>query len=1167
MLLKLGLVTLVGLNAECIRGKRSTAMCGATEYNECNDRCCGGVLYSVHFTEFSGEDTHGDTRQCCGNNVDGTWFDADTGDDTTTNLCCSAWYTFTDPDDATDKTHVIHSGVSTDRQCCVDGTTVPKVFDVLTEMCCNGNVAFAGDTAHSSCCGDVSYDRRLKSCPCHNGVLHDTPSVDDPDTEADETEGKNLQCCHNGDPAVKSLPYDASSEICCTSGEVGGVDTHVCCGDSILAPTVTGTDILLECCETGAGFVGINLHTDFCCGGTVKARTKPYPEEACCEFDSDAEYDGTLDVCCPGGVTRGDACCGDTGYDSAFQLCCESETDSASWDKFEGADLTLKYDSCCSAEPYLAADKICCDDTLSSSTGAGGEDYTACCGSTPMEGSGYACCDLKVLGPFEYPSCCGSTAYDGKTQTCCGLTITANPTVTADDGSTYTSSTTRCCQEEDGDSWTWKSYDYVTKTCCGRPGGSHRGVIVDAETDGECCGDGYIGAGELCCTHMDVTTGVASTHGEHGECCGTLSTFDRTTHFCCNADTGDVCEIVAGVAEMACGTEVFSTSTHMCCEDGIRELHGVPYEDAICCGTTCVDATKYWCCDGEIYTKGDPLNTKITKPHLECCTGTDCDVCTCEWTNWSTDCSSSTCGVAGTLTRERTVCEDGAGTICTGGDDEGDTETKACTGSCDSDVCTCSWSDWSGCSTTCDPGMDTRTRVCKDGADEDCSTGEDIDTAGFTEMKMCNFLEADVCCVGDFCDWTDWSDYSTCSKKDTVCNVGRKKRTRRCKVPGEIEGTEKCPGKRKKSKVCNKKNKYCGLKCDDPEYDLVILANTPEGMDETKFESIRKFANELNKAANTIEKPGEIPEWEWRMSLNTYHCVPTTFSQLQDSPATSGEVTKIINGDPDALPTATEPWGFVNPDRTVKSCANDNKLGKAMKALLEETEEVVRERRHITREPEDLSEFFRENVTYTGILIIIMDSEVDDKWKETMYDIKNEMEKVIVIGVGDDVTEEYVQEVASYTSYWEGDIFYKHDEVHKEIFTHHHHVLNYTDLPALATEILSDVCSTAVWPTDECDVDNGGCAHICSTTYVGKQCACKDTGGYFLGPYGRNCYTEHDRVLEDLGISVEDAKLMADKTADDLATYVADKPELSIHMDYFTGFLPHYRTASSGGRA
>jgi len=101
--------------------------------------------------------------------------------------------------------------------------------------------------------------------------------------------------------------------------------------------------------------------------------------------------------------------------------------------------------------------------------------------------------------------------------------------------------------------------------------------------------------------------------------------------------------------------------------------------------------------------------------------------------------------------------------------------------------------------------------------------------------------------------------------------------------------------------VCNKKKKYCGLKCDDPEYDLILLAHTPEDMDETKFDSVREFATELSKIANTIESPGEIPDWDWRVSLNTYHCVPTTHSPLMDSPATHGQVNTIINGDPDAL--------------------------------------------------------------------------------------------------------------------------------------------------------------------------------------------------------------------------------------------------------------------------
>ena len=78
---------------------------------------------------------------------------------------------------------------------------------------------FQGDTAYTSCCGETSYDRRVASCPCNNGVI----GVEIPEEES--------ACCYSQDRTT-AVAYNRLTEECC-GGETYDLETQFCCGNEI----------------------------------------------------------------------------------------------------------------------------------------------------------------------------------------------------------------------------------------------------------------------------------------------------------------------------------------------------------------------------------------------------------------------------------------------------------------------------------------------------------------------------------------------------------------------------------------------------------------------------------------------------------------------------------------------------------------------------------------------------------------------------------------------------------------------------------------------------------------------------------------------------------------------------------------------------------------------
>nr|CAB3267541.1 galaxin [Phallusia mammillata] len=271
-----------------------------TEYNGCVQMCCGGKLYDrdAYF-------------QCCGNNERGIPYNDNT------QMCCMWQY---------GNEYVIHNKTqgawccgselfdpaeSPGQSCCNSWTNKPAIFSSTTEMCCEGQVGFSGDTAYTSCCGAISYDRRIASCPCHDGQVQIGASE------------LTAACCQNSDGTkapintetegcCNGLVYDNSLQFCC-NGLVGEVGTEVCCGDSIASKSANQTGS--SCCLLNDGSTVVYDPTQqLCCGGALV---------------DNLGNDAAGQICCNGNVfdteTAGDACCNDVPYFSSDSTCCSGE--------------------------------------------------------------------------------------------------------------------------------------------------------------------------------------------------------------------------------------------------------------------------------------------------------------------------------------------------------------------------------------------------------------------------------------------------------------------------------------------------------------------------------------------------------------------------------------------------------------------------------------------------------------------------------------------------------------------------------------------------------------------------------------------------------------------------------------------------------------------------
>ncbi|VDI19141.1 Hypothetical predicted protein, partial [Mytilus galloprovincialis] len=202
------------------------------------------------------------------------------------------------------------------------------------------------------------------------------------------------------------------------------------------------------------------------------------------------------------------------------------------------------------------------------------------------------------------------------------------------------------------------------------------------------------------------------------------------------------------------------------------------------CNSTCGSGTRKRTrrCDTPYPAFGGSSCTGASK-ELQSCAGSFCPV-DGNWGSWSgwTVCSSS-CD-SGFQTRFR-LCNNPVpslnGTYCNGKSFE--------VLNCSITRCTAngnwgSWSDWTVCSSSCDSGHQTRSRLCNDPVPT--SNGAYCNGKSF-EVLNCSIAR---CTVNG--NWGSWSDWTICSSS---CDSGHQTRSRLCNNPVPISNGAYCNGK------------------------------------------------------------------------------------------------------------------------------------------------------------------------------------------------------------------------------------------------------------------------------------------------------------------------------------------------------------------------------------
>jgi len=407
------LITLVVCNPECDdvnRKKRDlTFVCNVfdgvanyipTDYG-CDQICCGNALYAK-----------ADNVACCGKDEWGAVYDP------TIDKCCSYEYTksfqihlnSTNPVNFCCGTDLFTPDHYRTSGCCNgwdNYNNVPAmggIFNWMTEMCCEGNVSFVGDTAFGACCGHVGYDRRNDSCPCNNQLL------------GRGIKHEEARCCGNSENGT--VPYNYKLQSCCNGNVVSNptgipTDNLICCNDQIMP--VTGQKV---CCD------GVISDGDSCCNGNG--------------------YDSANGICCQGSLGAGPykwgSCCGSEAYDAYNSTCCGLQVLPNPLIQVADTFVTSHNTRCCgdfnsvtpNLQPYdyftsaccngvvqqfgnlNSFNALCCNTTLLNGTSQ------LCCDNTPVDkiyGEDTACCNNQPMMPTQ--ECCGGVVMDPLLQICC----------------------------------------------------------------------------------------------------------------------------------------------------------------------------------------------------------------------------------------------------------------------------------------------------------------------------------------------------------------------------------------------------------------------------------------------------------------------------------------------------------------------------------------------------------------------------------------------------------------------------------------------------------------------------------------------------------------------------------------------------------------------------
>ncbi|XP_063436526.1 A disintegrin and metalloproteinase with thrombospondin motifs adt-2-like [Mytilus trossulus] len=206
-------------------------------------------------------------------------------------------------------------------------------------------------------------------------------------------------------------------------------------------------------------------------------------------------------------------------------------------------------------------------------------------------------------------------------------------------------------------------------------------------------------------------------------------------------------------------------------------------------------------CDSGHQTRSRLCNNPLPSSNGEYCNGESFEVLNCSfttctvngnWGSWSvwTECSSS-CD-SGHQTRSR-ICNNPVpssnGAYCNGKSFE---VLNCSIARCIVDGSWGEWGKWSECNATCDGGVQKRTRYCNNPYP---STGGSACSGMTYQISIC--AETNCPVIGT---WSEWGVWSLCS---TSCGSGNRTRGRRCDNPPPSYGGEYCYGNTLESDTCN----------------------------------------------------------------------------------------------------------------------------------------------------------------------------------------------------------------------------------------------------------------------------------------------------------------------------------------------------------------------------
>ncbi|XP_071138997.1 A disintegrin and metalloproteinase with thrombospondin motifs adt-1-like isoform X3 [Mytilus edulis] len=341
--------------------------------------------------------------------------------------------------------------------------------------------------------------------------------------------------------------------------------------------------------------------------------------------------------------------------------------------------------------------------------------------------------------------------------------------------------------------------------------------------------------------------------------------------------------------------EVFNCSTAMCTVNG----NWGSWSDWTICSSSC---------DAGHQTRSRICNNPVPSSNGAYCNGKSFEVLNCSiakctvngnWGSWSdwTVCSSS-CD-SGHQTRSR-LCNNpvpsSSGSYCNG---ESFGVLNCSIARCAVDGSWGGWSMWSDCNATCDGGVQKRTRTCNNPYP---SAGGSPCSGMADQILIC--AESDCPVLGA---WSEWGVWSLCS---TSCGSGNRTRNRLCENPPPSNGGEYCNGKTLDSDTCNTHEcpingnwgswsdwTVCSSSCDSGHQTRSRLCNEPAPSLNGAYCNGNSF-EVLNCSIAMCTVNGNWGSWsDWTVCSSSCDYGHQTRSRLCNNPAPSSNGV-YCNGKP-----------------------------------------------------------------------------------------------------------------------------------------------------------------------------------------------------------------------------------------------------------------------------